>query len=190
MRTLLLLAGAALLVGSQPALAKPGKGHGQGKGIAAARVTHDINRDGIPDYRQRRLADVNMNGIPDYRERRRVDINRNGIPDYRERFIDRDRDGLDDREELAANRWGGDICPPGLAKKTPSCVPPGQASRSFRVGQRLPAGYRYYTDYDDLPAAYYDPDYGLSRDYRYIYRNDYLYEVDPVSLLIRRVIGL
>lgn len=186
MRSLLLLAGAAVLAGSGPALAKPGKGQGQGHG--AAQASHDINRDGVADYRQRRLADSNMNGVPDYRERRRVDINRNGVADYRERFIDRDRDGVDDRQELA-NRWGGGACPPGLAKKSPACVPPGQAKRGFHEGQRLPANYRYYTDYDDLPSDYYSR-YGLDNDYRYIQRDDYLYEVDPVTLLIRRAIGL
>lgn len=184
MRSLLLLAGAAILVGSGPALAKPGKGPAH----SASRAALDVNRDGIRDYRQRTLADANGNGIADYRERRPVDINHNGIADYRERFIDRDRDGIDDREELAINRWGGAVCPPGLAKKTPACIPPGQASRSFRVGQRVPTGYRYYTDYDDLPSDYYTR-YRLDDDYRYIYRNDYLYEVDPLTLLVRRVIG-
>src|SRR5687767_7746974 len=33
-------------------------------------------------------------------------------------------------------------CPPGLAKKTPRCVPPGQAKHLFNVGQRVPLGYR------------------------------------------------
>lgn len=29
-------------------------------------------------------------------------------------------------------------CPPGLAKKTPACIPPGQAKKLYTIGQPLP----------------------------------------------------
>ena len=32
-------------------------------------------------------------------------------------------------------------------------MPPGQAKRIFREGQRVPTNYRYYTPYDDIPMA-------------------------------------
>ncbi len=186
---LFLLAGAAALVAAAPVAAKPKHGEGM--------RTHDSNRNGVPDYRERARADLNGNGILDYRERRLVDVNRNGVADWRERWIDRNRNGVDDRREgyrYSTNRYGSpnygvNDCPPGLAKKNNGCLPPGQAKRQFAQGQRIPYGYRYYTPYGDLPSQYYD-DYDLDDDYRYIHRDNYLYEVDPATSLVRRVISL
>lgn len=149
----------------------------------------DRNGNGVPDYRERTLADLNRNGVPDYRERRIVDLNGNGIADYRERFIDRDRDGIDDR---AGSRYGSNACPPGLAKKSPACLPPGQAKRMFSQGQRLPAGYNSFTDFDDIPLEYRDdiPDRYETDAYRYIYRDDNLYVVDRRTRIVREVLNL
>lgn len=214
MRKLILAAGAAFLALSMPAAAEAqgkGKGNGakahhsmavkaKGGGVHARSQTqvrarsgarldrrHDRNANGIPDYRERRLADIDRDGIPDYRERRIVDLDRDGIPDYRERFIDRDRDGIDDRSE---GRSGAAACPPGLAKKTPACIPPGQARQAFSVGARLPAGYRFVpvpADYiDDLERmGGYDPD-----RYRYYYDRERVYVVDPRTRLIERIVDL
>lgn len=187
MRNLIFLTGAALAVAMTPAAAeakpKAAKAHLNARGHI------DMNRNGVADWREQRFADVNGNGILDYRERRQVDINRNGIADWRERWIDRNRDGIDDRQQTMMNRWGGDACPPGLAKKSPACIPPGQAKRLFREGQRIGNGYRYYTPYGNIPPEY-RTTYNLDDDYRYIYRNDYIYEVDPTTSLVRRVISL
>jgi hypothetical protein len=131
-------------------------------------------------------VDANRNGIPDSRERRLVDVNRNGVADDRERMIDRNRDGLDDR---AANQYGGAACPPGLAKKTPNCLPPGQASRMFRQGQRLPTGYDYFTDYDRIPEAYRSR-VPYADANRYIYRDNSVYVVDPRTRIVTQVIDL
>ena len=38
-------------------------------------------------------------------------------------------------------------CPPGLAKKNPPCVPPGQAKKLYRVGDRY-YNDDYLSDYD------------------------------------------
>lgn len=86
-----------------------------------------------------------------------------------------------------AQVYGGAECPPGLAKKRPACIPPGQAKRMYRQGQRLPNGYRYYTPYDDLPASLRDR-YDLDDDYRYIYRDDRIYVVDPATRLVTRIL--
>lgn len=183
MNKLLILAGVALLASSGSAMAEP-----KNKGMRS----HDIDRNGVPDYRQRARADINGNGILDYRERRLVDMNRNGLADWRERWIDVNNNGIDDRREgfgFSGNRHGGAACPPGLAKKNPTCVPPGQAKRMFREGQRVGAGYRYYTPYGDIPLGYRN-DYSLNDDYRYIYRDDYIYEVDPTTSLVRRIISI
>lgn len=100
---------------------------------------------------------------------------------------DRNRNGIDDRDGALARRYGGALCPPGLAKKTPACVPPGQAKRMFRQGQRVPVNYRYYTPYNDIPMVLRDR-YDLDGDYRYIYRNNVIYTVDPRTQLITRII--
>ncbi len=186
MRNLIFLAGAALAVAMTPAAAeakpKAGKAHVNARGHI------DMNRNGVADWREQRHADVNGNGILDYRERRPVDINRNGVADWRERFIDRNRDGVDDRNQAMMNRWGSAACPPGLAKKSPACIPPGQAKRMFREGQRVPTGYNYYTDYNNIPEQY-RTHYGLDPNQRYIYRDGRIYVVDPRTSLIQRVIG-
>lgn len=47
-------------------------------------------------------------------------------------------------------------CPPGLAKKAVPCVPPGQANKAWRLGERLPPDVAWYEvqDWDrfGLPA--------------------------------------
>jgi hypothetical protein len=78
-------------------------------------------------------------------------------------------------------------CPPGLANRRPHCVPPGQAQRLFREGQRISPEYRYYSGYDAIPARYRDR---VPEGYRYIYRDDVVYVVDPTTRLVRSIIDL
>lgn len=87
------------------------------------------------------------------------------------------------------NRYGANACPPGLAAKGNGCLPPGQARKLFNVGQRIPTGYDFYTRYQDIPAAYRDQ-YGLTDNYRYIYRDQSVYVVDPTTSLVTRIIDL
>lgn len=87
----------------------------------------------------------------------------------------------------AQNKYGGNVCPPGLAKKTPACVPPGQASRSFREGQRVGKGYGY-TPYANIPEALRNQ-YNLDDDNRYIYRDNTIYQVDPATSIVTRIIN-
>ena len=79
-------------------------------------------------------------------------------------------------------------CPPGLAKKHNGCLPPGQAKKLYNVGQRLPYGYNGFTPYSQIP---YDVrrQYGLNDNYRYIYRDDYLYQVDPTTMIVSQVLN-
>lgn len=102
--------------------------------------------------------------------------------------LDRNRNGIADADEALARRYGGALCPPGLWKKTPRCMPPGQASRAFREGQRLASNYRYYTPYGNIPLVLRDQ-YDLSPDYRYIYRDNVIYVVDPTTRLVRDIIN-
>jgi hypothetical protein len=117
MKTILLLASAAFLAATSPALAKPGKGHGN---------------------------------------------------------------------PHAAQGHGG--CPPGLAKKNNGCLPPGQAKKLFNQGQRIPNGYDGYTPYGSIPYNLRNR-YDLNDNYRYIYRDDYIYQVDPTTLVVQRILN-
>ncbi|HJU76923.1 MAG TPA: hypothetical protein VJ597_03220 [Sphingomicrobium sp.] len=77
-------------------------------------------------------------------------------------------------------------CPPGLAKK--GCMPPGQAKRLYRVGQRLPLGYGTRYGFNQIP---YDlrTQYGLSPYGNYYYGDGYLYGVDPKTMVISQVVS-
>jgi hypothetical protein len=89
---------------------------------------------------------------------------------------------------LQAHGYGGGACPKGLAKKNAECMPPGLHKKLFSVGQRMPHGYSRYTPYSQIP---YDlrRQYGLSRDDRYIYRDNYIYRVDPKTMIVRQILG-
>ena len=117
MKTLLLLASAAMFAATSPALAKPGKGHGN------------------PHAAQGHVG-----------------------------------------------------CPPGLAKKNNGCLPPGQAKKLFAQGQRVPNGYNGYTPYGSIPYNLRNR-YDLNDNYRYIYRDDYIYQVDPATLIVHRILN-
>jgi hypothetical protein len=122
------------------------------------------------------------------RAQSRTEAQRRARRDAQRTWVDRNRDGVDDR---AQNRYGGANCPPGLANRNPPCVPPGQARRAFRQGQVLPQSYNYYTPYDALlgriPEAYRDD---IPQGYRYIYRDDAVYVVDPATRVVRSIIDL
>lgn len=208
MRKLMLIASATAMAIAMPAMAKPGKGGGHGAkahagksvggGHAKARgskrtrmdVRDRLDERALARARAERIGDFDRDGIPDDRERRSqrldrvLDADRDGIPDHRDRRVDRDRDGIDDR---AQNRFGANSCPPGLAKKNNGCLPPGQARKMFAEGQRLPTGYNFYTPYDDIPTSYRN-EYDLDPNGRYIYRDGRIYDVDPRTQIVRRII--
>ena len=85
--------------------------------------------------------------------------------------------------------YGAGGCPPGLRSKNPECMPPGQHKKLFQVGQRVPYGYQGLMGYNALP---YDvrTRYGSALDpqQRYIYDNNYLYRVDPTTMLVSQVL--
>jgi hypothetical protein len=170
----LLLASVALGLAASPALAHPGNSHGN-HGVKAHSTGHGS-------------AMTSQHGKSRYSTR--LDGNRNGILDRRERgYRDRDRDGRDDRfENRNDRRYGSNDCPPGLAKKNNGCMAPGQAKRLFREGQRVPGGYNYYTDYNNIPVQYRNQ-YNLDPNNRYIYRDNQIYVVDPRTTQVQRIIG-
>jgi len=174
MRKLILLASAAAIATAMPALAKPKAGNGHsGHSTSEVRSSGHARTDARANSRARARTGTSVD--------RRVDTDRDGIPDYRDRTDNR-----------SGNRYGGAACPPGLANRTPACVPPGQARRAFRQGQYVPRTYSDYVAYQDLlgrlPESYRDDI--PTGDYRYIYRDDQVYVVDARTRLISRIINI
>ena len=87
------------------------------------------------------------------------------------------------------NRYGGAACPPGLANRNPPCMPPGQARHLYNVGQRLPTGLTGLLGYGGLPRDLRDR-YDIPSGYRYLYRDNSVYVVDPRTELIRSIIDV
>ena len=79
-------------------------------------------------------------------------------------------------------------CPPGLAKKHNGCMPPGQAKKLYRTGQRWPGNYGYSWNYNQIPYDLRNR-YGFDPDDRYYYGDGYLYQVDPTTMLISQVVS-
>jgi hypothetical protein len=84
--------------------------------------------------------------------------------------------------------YGAAGCPPGLAKKNNGCLPPGQAKKLYGVGQRLPYGYNSWTPYDQIPYDIRDR-YDLDPYGRYIYDQNYVYRVDPTTMIVSQVLS-
>jgi len=62
----------------------------------------------------------------------------------------------------------------------------------FNEGDRVPYGYRGYVTYYGIPQAYRYriPRYYRGGNWRYIYRGDAIYVVDPTTALVRDIIDL
>jgi hypothetical protein len=83
----------------------------------------------------------------------------------------------------------GAVCPPGLAKKNPLCMPPGRYRKLFEAGQRVPNDYPGLMAYNQLPS----PVRGRYRSAldprsRYVYDRRYLYRVDPATMVVLQVV--
>ena len=161
MRNLVLLASAAAMAAVIPSLADA-QGRGKGRSSRSAQTDHSS-------------------------------------PKHARDRVERDRDSgwvLVDGRRVRAAEHGRTAhphgCPPGLANRNPPCVPPGQARRMFREGQAVPASYRDHLAYRDLlgrlPQAWRDDI--PTGDYRYIYRDNVVYVVDPRTRLIRDIIDI
>jgi hypothetical protein len=84
--------------------------------------------------------------------------------------------------------YGAGGCPPGLAKKNPPCIPPGQAKKLYGIGQRLPLGYGTPYAYTQIPRDL-RTRYVLPPAGNYYYGDGYLYRVDPRTMLIQQAIA-
>jgi hypothetical protein len=79
-------------------------------------------------------------------------------------------------------------CPPGLAKRDNGCLPPGQAKKSYNIGQRYNRNFGNSWTYNQIPD-YLRSQYSFDQSDRYYYRNGYLYQVDPKTMLVQQVIS-
>jgi len=84
--------------------------------------------------------------------------------------------------------YGVGGCPPGLAKKHNGCLPPGQAKKLYRTGQRFPLGYGQRWGFDQIPNDL-RTRYGFNPGYNYYYGDGYVYRVDPKTMLISQVVS-
>lgn len=186
MRKLIMLASVAALSVSLPSLAAAqGRGHGGHGNGHSARAEQPMRGNA-----RERVRNTQRPVRTSRAQVTSTDRNGNGIADRLERrMVDRNRDGIDDRTQTRQNRYGGQACPPGLANRTPACVPPGQARRMFREGQRLPTNYSDFTAFDRIPLQYREQ-YNIPEGYNYIYRDNTVYVVDPRTRLIRDIFNL
>ena len=85
--------------------------------------------------------------------------------------------------------YGVGGCPPGLQKKNELCMPPGRYKKLFEIGQRVPKGYDGLRSYNALPYEL-RMRYGgtLDPQARYIYDQQYLYRVDPTTMVVRQIL--
>jgi hypothetical protein len=79
-------------------------------------------------------------------------------------------------------------CPPGLAKRNNGCMAPGQAKKLYNVGQRYNRNSGNLWSYNQIPDAL-RSQYSLDQSDRYYYNSGNLYQVDPKSMLVERVIS-
>jgi len=186
MKNILMMVSAAAMAISMPALAQ---GQGKSKGASAKQSqSQSMKRNAKSNGQVRQEVRARTDARASARARTRtgasidrLDINRDGRVDARDRRLDRNRDGLNDR-----------LCPPGLAKKTPACVPPGQAKRMFNQGQRIPTNFRGLTDFDDLSPDFRSriPGDFRSDNFDFIVRDDTIFVVDPRTRIVRSIVDL
>ena len=79
-------------------------------------------------------------------------------------------------------------CPPGLAKRDNGCLPPGQAKKLYNVGQRYNRNFGNAWTYNEIPQSM-RSQYNLDQADRYYYRNGYVYQVDPRTMVVEQVIS-
>ena len=186
MTRFILLAGAAAFALAGPVAAKPGGGGGMGHAMSAHGPSMHANVHATgghgPSMHASRRATAHSTHV---RNAHATSHARNSHATSHAAHASR---AISAHDQALAHKYGGALCPPGLYKKTPSCMPPGQAKRLFHTGQRVNTNYRYYTPYGDIPAPLVSQ-YGLTDQYRYIYRNNVIYVVDPTTNLVTRIMN-
>jgi hypothetical protein len=207
MKKFLLIASAAAMAVTMPALAKPDKENKGGGNHAEHSAKPGKGNDNV---RVARGGDRGQSGKKFEKavqrqvkaERRQIERIRDDRDDDRREWR-RDRDRDDDRVQRVRfgdrlgdddDRWDDDgnrrrfaSCPPGLARKNNGCLPPGQAKKIFARGERLQSDW--YRDYN-LPASYRSLYYDNPDSYYRYDDNGYIYRVNRQSNLVSGLIPL
>jgi hypothetical protein len=204
MRNLLLFTGAAALALAAPAAAEKG-GHGGGKGGGGGQAAHVQHGGGGAKHApgggkghvaqaakpQKAERQAFRPAKPHKAERQafRADKHEAKRQDrvVRERFDDRRGfDGGGFRDEGRRLAGFDQSCPPGLARKSPACVPPGQAKK-LGLGDRI--GSDWFRE-RRIPA-WYSGFYPETEDYYYRYDDEgYIYRIDREGDLVSSIIPL
>lgn len=196
MTRLFLAAGVAALAIAAPVAAEKGGKQGVNKGQAAkverggggkadvAKVERRGNdrRVAILDRGKGKAEKVERRGsaVVKLDRKGRIDNRGDRRDALRVRGFDDDRF---DGDRFVSDRGLIDGCPPGLWKKTPACVPPGQAKKL--LGGALPLAYRDRLLPLGLRDLYRDDD-----DYLYRLGDGYLYRVDRRTSLVESLLPL
>jgi hypothetical protein len=178
MRKIIVLASAAAMAMTMPMLAHA---QGQGKGKGQAAQAQQRGQSGVKTQTRQRSAVQTQSTRGQTRARSNVETV------DRDHYWVRQPDGRWTRTRAADRSGHPHGCPPGLANRNPACVPPGQARRMFDHGQRVPDSYREWSEYRSIPERYRSR---VPEGYRYIYRDDTVYVVNPRTRLVDRIIHL
>lgn len=212
MRKSILAAGAAIVAMAMPALAQ-NQGQGQGGGQGDAGQTEvpvspnaDARASGQVQADVRAGTDMRANARA--QERTGAGIDRTPMDEVDDGTDSGDSPDVDDTPDVDGTpevvnppadgadgqtpRYGGEACPPGLADRDPACIPPGQASKTFEMGERLPDNYRYYVDFEGIPETHRDrvPEQYRTDDFRYVYQGDRIYVVNRADSLVAAILDL
>lgn len=93
--------------------------------------------------------------------------------------------------DMTGRLWGLNArgsCPPGLARKNNGCMAPGQAKKTYNVGQRYNRNFGNLWSYNQIPTDL-RTQYNLDDDHRYYYNNGYLYQVNPRTMMVQQVLS-
>ena len=193
MTKLFLAAGVAALAIAAPVSAKPDKGGGEHKAHVAKAERGGGKAKAFkakgPDREFKTVVKAKGHDR-DFKNvvKSKGDDRRFAKFDRKDRDVVRIRDFDDDRfdRRLAGRGLINGDCPPGLWKKTPSCIPPGQAKNAGLLGRAIPLAYRDRMVPLALRDLYRDND-----DYYYrLGDGGYLYQVDRRSNLIESLLPL
>lgn len=177
MKTLILLASAAMFAATAPAAAQHGNGHGNGNGNGHGNAHQQGNGHGNGNGEGRGHGNWDDAAVSHGNSAHARNVHGNSNNE-----VIRTRSG----RLYAMDRRGS--CPPGLAKKNNGCLPPGQAKKLYNVGQRYNRNFGSAWTYDQIPS-YLRNQYGLDQSDRYYYNNGYLYQVDPKTMLVQQAIS-
>ena len=207
MRRIILAASVAIATLAMPAMAQDPGGHGQGAehgggprpdvgqggGLGqdvAVPVSPNANDNASGQVQADVRAGTDSRASDRAEERTGASVDRTPDTDGDDTEVDDDDGDGDDASQ--GNRFGGDVCAPGLAGRDPACIPPGQANQTFTLGQTVPDNFRFLTDLSGVPEQFRTevPAEFQTDAYRYFYNSDTIYVVATSDNTVAAVIDL